>query len=305
MARLLSAAERGGDEARDVGRAIHSFGGDSYTVGITGAPGAGKSTLVGRLVGELTSEPAGEAATFEVAVLAIDPSSPFTRGALLGDRVRMHEHDLDPRVFIRSMATRGQLGGLAPATRDAVRVLDAVGFKWILVETVGVGQVELEVAGEADTTVVVVNPGWGDEIQAAKAGLLEVADIFALNKADRAGAAQTRRDLELMLDMTKVQDGSWVPPVIDVVATAGEGVGRLADAIRSHLSTIESQGVLRARRETRMDNQLAAIIASRLHQLALDACSGDEYEELREDLVERRIDPYEAAERLMRAAALG
>ena len=183
-------------EARAVGRLTHPQGGRAYTVGITGAPGAGKSTLTNALLRRV------RAAGDTVAVLAIDPSSPFTGGAILGDRVRMSDHATDDGVFIRSMATRGHLGGLSLATLEAVRVLDAVGWPWVVIETVGVGQVEVEVAGAADTTVVVVNPGWGDAVQANKAGLLEIADLFVINKADRPGTDETRRDLERMLDLT-------------------------------------------------------------------------------------------------------
>ncbi len=186
LARLLSLVEQGGEGARDVGRLAYPLGGQAYTVGLTGAPGAGKSTLTSQLIALL------RAADTEVAVLAIDPSSPFTGGAILGDRVRMQDHATDPGVFIRSMATRGHLGGLALAAPEAIRLLDAVGKPWVLVETVGVGQVEVEIAGEADTTVVVVNPGWGDAVQANKAGLLEIADVFVINKADRPGVAETR-----------------------------------------------------------------------------------------------------------------
>ncbi|HEY1118557.1 MAG TPA: methylmalonyl Co-A mutase-associated GTPase MeaB [Acidimicrobiales bacterium] len=213
VARLLSMVERGGDDARAAGALAHARSGGAYTVGITGAPGAGKSTLTSALVGELRRR--GE----RVSVLAIDPSSPFTGGAILGDRIRMQDHALDEGVFIRSMATRGHLGGLALATPQAVRVLDAAGCPWVLVETVGVGQVEVEIVGAADTTVVVVNPGWGDAVQANKAGLMEIADIFVINKSDRPGAEETRRDLDGMLDLTDY--GDWRPPVVDAVATDG------------------------------------------------------------------------------------
>ena len=195
---------------------------------MTGAPGAGKSTLTSALIGHMRS------LAIEVAVLAIDPSSPFTGGAILGDRVRMQDHATDPGVFIRSMATRGHLGGLALAAPEAVRLLDAVGRRWILVETVGVGQVEVEIAGKADTTVVVVNPGWGDSVQANKAGLMEIADVFAINKADRKGVDETRRDLEQMLDLSELPDDSWRPPIVPTVATTGDGVGELWDAINAH-----------------------------------------------------------------------
>ncbi len=190
LARLLSLIERGDDDARIIGRLAYPLSGTGYTVGLTGAPGAGKSTLTSSLIGHLRAQ------DLEIAVLAIDPSSPFTGGAILGDRVRMQDHATDPGVFIRSMATRGHLGGLSLATPEAVRLLDAIGRQWILVETVGVGQVEVEVAGKADTTVVVVNPGWGDSVQANKAGLMEIADVFVINKADRKGVEETSRDLD-------------------------------------------------------------------------------------------------------------
>ena len=194
--------------ARQVGELTFApSAGVEQVVGITGAPGAGKSTLTDRLIGAAGAE--GR----RVGVLAIDPSSPFSGGAILGDRIRMQGHALDDGVFIRSMATRGHQGGLALAAPEAIRVLAAVGMQPVLVETVGVGQVEVEVAGAADTTLVVVTPGWGDAIQASKAGLLEVADIFVVNKADRDGAAETRRDLENMLDLNPAM-GDWRPPVL-------------------------------------------------------------------------------------------
>ncbi len=226
LARMLSLVEQGGQGARDVGRLTYPLGGEAYTVGLTGAPGAGKSTLTSQLIALLRASGA------EVAVLAVDPSSPFSGGAILGDRVRMQDHATDPGVFIRSMATRGHLGGLALAAPEAIRVLDAVGKPWVLVETVGVGQVEVEIAGEADTTVVVVNPGWGDAVQANKAGLLEIGDVFVINKADRTGVAETRRDLEQMLDLSAL--GDWRPPIVPTVAARDEGdtraVGRGARA---------------------------------------------------------------------------
>ena len=219
LARLLSLIERGGDEAREIGRTSYSAACAGYTVGLTGAPGAGKSTLTSALIGHLRRS------GVEVAVLAIDPSSPFTGGAILGDRVRMQDHATDEGVFIRSMATRGHLGGLSLATPEAVRLLDAVGKRWILVETVGVGQVEVEIAGKADTTVVVVNPGWGDSVQANKAGLMEIADVFVINKADRKGVEETRRDLEQMLELSDIAPDAWRPPIVSVVATEQKGKG--------------------------------------------------------------------------------
>src|SRR4051794_17557638 len=219
IAKLISLVETGGDAARRAIALVHPHTGNAWSIGITGAPGAGKSTLTDKLVGVV------RVAGLGVGVLAIDPSSPFSGGAILGDRVRMQEHATDEGVFIRSMATRGHLGGLAVATPQAVRVLDAVGKPWIVVETVGVGQVELEVAGQADTTVVVVNPGWGDAVQAAKAGLLEVADVFVVNKADRPGTDETVRDLDGMLEMAGERE--WRVPIVRTVATTGDGIDEL------------------------------------------------------------------------------
>src|ERR1041385_3756406 len=194
VARLISMVERGGDSAHAAVAKLYPHTGSAYTVGITGAPGAGKSTLTDKLISRIRKE------DVEVGVLAIDPSSPFSGGAILGDRVRMQDHATDPGVFIRSMATRGHLGGLSLATPEASRLLDAIGRPWTLIETVGVGQVEVEIAGKADTTVVVVNPGWGDAVEGAKAGLLEIGDIFVVNKADRDGVSATVNDLQSMLD---------------------------------------------------------------------------------------------------------
>ncbi len=230
LARLLSLVERGGPPSRAVAGLAYTAPGDAYSVGITGAPGAGKSTLTDRLV--TLARQVGLDGGDQVAVLAVDPSSPYSGGAILGDRVRMPSHALDEGVYIRSMATRGHLGGLAVAVPDAVRVLSSVGMPVVLVETVGVGQQEVEVAAATDTTIVVVNPGWGDAIQANKAGLLEIADLFVINKADRPGARETRRDLELMLDLTEL--GEWRPPIVETVASTGDGVDELWATIREH-----------------------------------------------------------------------
>jgi LAO/AO transport system kinase len=292
LARLLSLIERGGDGARAVGRLAYPLGGRAYTVGITGAPGAGKSTLTSALIALLRAQ--GE----EVAVLAVDPSSPFTGGAILGDRVRMQDHATDPGVFIRSMATRGHLGGLALAAPEAIRLLDAVGREWVVVETVGVGQVEVEVAGKADTTIVVVNPGWGDAVQANKAGLMEVADVFAINKADRKGLDETRRDLDLMLDLSDL--GDWRPPIIPTVATSSEGVAPLWQAVLDHRAYAEKSGVLEQRRERRLRDELRGIVVSRLDARARQLSAGHEYERLEADVLGRRLDPWSAADEMLR-----
>src|SRR3954470_15908148 len=234
IAKLLSLVEQGGAGARAVVSRLHPHTGRAWSVGITGAPGAGKSTLTDELVMCMRDE------DLDVGVLAVDPSSPFSGGAILGDRVRMQRHSTDPGVFIRSMASRGHLGGLALATPQAVRVLDAVGKEWVIVETVGVGQVEVEIASQADTTIVVVNPGWGDEVQAAKAGLLEIADIFVVNKADRPGADVTVSDLGGMLELSPGR--GWKAPIVRTVATDGDGVDELWEEIRAHRAMLESDG---------------------------------------------------------------
>jgi len=295
VARLLSMVERGGDDARAAGALAHARSGGAYTVGITGAPGAGKSTLTSALLGELRGR--GE----RVAVLAIDPSSPFTGGAILGDRIRMQDHSLDEGVFIRSMATRGHLGGLALATPQAVRVLDASGFPWVLVETVGVGQVEVEIVGAADTTVVVVNPGWGDAIQANKAGLMEIADVFVINKADRPGADETRRDLEGMLDLTGVGGDAapWRSPVVAAVATDGTGVAELWEQVQVHRAHLEATGELDVRRGRRAREELTRIVAERLLARARATADGDRFEALLDEVERRGTHPWAAADELL------
>ena len=291
LARLLSLVEQGGEGAKELGRLTYPLGGGAYTVGLTGAPGAGKSTLTSALIGLLRGQ--GE----EVAVLAIDPSSPFSGGAILGDRVRMQDHATDPGVFIRSMATRGHLGGLALAAPQAIRLLDAVGRQMVLVETVGVGQVEVEIAGKADTTVVVVNPGWGDSVQANKAGLMEIADVFAINKADRKGVDETRRDLELMLDLSEL--GEWRPPIVATVASRGDGVTELWDAVGQHRAYAERSGLLAQRRERRLAEELRKIVEVRLEQRARQLCSGESFAAIEAAVLERTIDPWAAADQML------
>ncbi|MGO9197307.1 MAG: methylmalonyl Co-A mutase-associated GTPase MeaB [Acidimicrobiales bacterium] len=309
LARLLSLVERGGAVARELTSLTYPRSGGSYSIGLTGAPGAGKSTLTARLIGEALRQTASP-----VAVLAIDPSSPLSGGAILGDRVRMQEHALDRSVFIRSMATRGHLGGLAAAVPDAVRVLDAAGWPLVLVETVGVGQVEVEVAGTCDTIVVVVNPGWGDAVQANKAGLLEVADVLVINKADRPGVRETKRDLVHMLQLTGEMD--WTPPIVETVASSGDGTGELWQAISAHRAHLESGGDrLGHRRRARMGDEMerlavdgyAHLVAAVLGRLAtgeagLARATGEAAvaggRDLLERLARREIDPPAAADEL-------
>jgi LAO/AO transport system kinase len=291
LARLISIIERGGDEARQVGRAAHGLGIDATTVGITGAPGAGKSTLTSALL------EAVRAGGDPIAVLAIDPSSPFSGGALLGDRVRMGEHALDDGVFIRSMATRGHLGGLAVAAPEAVRVLAAAGYPWVILETVGVGQVEIDVVAQADTTVVVVTPGWGDAVQANKAGLMEIADVFVVNKADRPGAKDTARDLERMLDMSPTP--GWRPPVLCTTATTGDGVDEAWQAVVDHRAHLATGGELEARRLRRAAEEVTRLVAARLVDRARAVTAGPRAAELAEAVARGDVDPWTAAEELL------
>ena len=293
LARLLSLIERGGEPGRRVGRLAYPESGQAYTVGMTGAPGAGKSTLTSSVIGHLRS------LDLEVAVLAIDPSSPFSGGAILGDRVRMQDHATDIGVFIRSMATRGHLGGLSLATPEAVRLLDAVGRHWVLVETVGVGQVEVEIAGKADTTVVVVNPGWGDSVQANKAGLMEIADVFVINKADRKGVDETRRDLEQMLDLSDLPHDAWRPPILPAVGTTGEGVPAMWEAVLAHRAYAEQSGQLVERRSFRSAEELREIIANRLREKARTLCTGARWDELTEAVGGQTTDPWSAADEML------
>ena len=295
LPRLLSMVEGGGAGARAVAEIAYRSPRQAYTVGITGAPGAGKSTLTAQLIDRARQR--GLDGSDQVAVLAIDPSSPFSGGAILGDRVRMQNHALDDKVFIRSMATRGHLGGLAVAVPDAVRVLSAVGVPVVLLETVGVGQQEVEVAAATDTTIVVVNPGWGDAIQANKAGLLEIADLFVINKADRPGARETRRDLELMLDLTQLDD--WRPPIVDTVASSGQGVDDLWEAIGAHRAHRMANGDLERFRRERLGREFHQILLARVEH-ELDALvTGDRFAGIVADMSSGVLDPYEAADRLL------
>jgi LAO/AO transport system kinase len=295
VARLISLVERGGDPARETGRLTFPLSGQTYTVGLTGPPGAGKSTLTDRLIALI------RATGSEVGVLAIDPSSPFSGGAFLGDRVRMQDHALDRGVFIRSMATRGHLGGLALATPEAIRVLDAAGLPVVLVETVGVGQVEVEIAGSADTTVVVVNPGAGDAVQAHKAGLLEVADVFVINKADRPGVKELERDLNNMLDYDPaIHAGeAWRPPIVRTVANSGEGVDEVWAAVNRHRSRMEETGELAERRRRRLADELRAIVVGLLERRAQRLANGPDFAALLGQIEERTLDPYTAADRIV------
>lgn len=298
LARLVSMVERGGAPGLAVARLAYRAP-VPYTMGLTGAPGAGKSTLTDRLITLVRSgwpDPAPEPIA-QVGVLAVDPTSPFSGGAILGDRVRMQQHALDPTVFIRSMATRGHLGGLALAVPDAVRVLGAAGLPVVIVETVGVGQMEIEVASSADTTMVVVTPGWGDSMQANKAGLLEIADIFVINKADRPGAREARRDLEQMLDLSSL--GAWRPPIVDTVASSGEGLAALWDEIARHRAHLRQSGKMEQRRAERLGHELRRVLMARSAARVDELASGEEFAGAVKALAAGELDPYQAADRLL------
>lgn len=278
---------------REVMAALAPYAGHAHVVGITGAPGVGKSTTTSALVAQL------RAVGKRVGVLAIDPSSPFSGGALLGDRVRMGDHALDEGVYIRSMAARGHLGGLSWATPQALRVLDAAGFDVIIVETVGVGQSEVEVAGLADSTVVLLAPGMGDGIQAAKAGILEVGDLYVVNKADREGADVVRRDLRGMLRLAERRPGAWGPPVLAAVASRGEGLEELVAALAEHRSWLEDTGEGERRRVRRAREEIEAIAVTELRRRWDHLGGRAELDGLAAEVAAGRTDPYAAADLLV------
>lgn len=288
-ARAISLVEDDAPGLRELVAVLGARSGRARIVGITGSPGAGKSTLTSALVSVLRGQ------GLRVAVLAIDPSSPFTGGALLGDRLRMQEHALDEGVFIRSMATRGALGGLAIAVPHALRVLDAAGFDIVLLETVGVGQAEVEVANAADTTVVVLAPGMGDSVQANKAGILEIADVFAVNKADKPEANQTQRDI---IHMLQLGHGEWLPPVQMTIAHDGTGVPELWHAIEGHQAWALSSGEGERRRVRRAAHEITEIALATLRRSVGTLGEGALLDSLAQDVASGKLDPYTAAEQL-------
>jgi LAO/AO transport system kinase len=295
VARLISLIEDGAPELRALAAALAPDTGRAQIVGITGPPGVGKSSTVSGLIAAL------RVAGRRVGVLAVDPSSPFSGGALLGDRVRMQDHATDSGVFIRSMATRGQLGGIAWATPQALRVLAAAGCAEVLVETVGVGQSEVEVAALADTTLVLLAPGMGDGVQAAKAGILEVADIFVVNKADREGADQTVRDLKHIISLGRqgCAGPGWRPPIVRTVATKAEGLDELVGAISEHREWMRGHGELDARRQRRAEAEVEAIAMAQLHGKLGDVLRGNALPGLAKRVVVGELDVYRAADELI------
>lgn len=294
VARLISLVENAAPELREVMAVLAPHTGRAHTVGLTGSPGVGKSTSTSALV------TAYRRLSRRVGVLAVDPSSPFSGGALLGDRVRMQEHATDPDVFIRSMATRGHLGGLSWAAPQALRVLDAAGCEAILVETVGVGQSEVEVAAQADTTVVLLAPGMGDGIQAAKAGILEIGDVFVVNKADREGADATVRELGHMLGLGESRrPGDWRPPIVKTVASRGEGLDELVEALEKHRAWLAEGDRLAARRQRRAAQEIEAIALASLRSRIGDLRGDRHLDALAERVAAGRLDPYGAADELV------
>jgi LAO/AO transport system kinase len=293
VARLISLVENGSDAVPALMRELASSTGATRVVGITGSPGVGKSTTTSALITALRAR--GE----KVGVLAVDPSSPFSGGALLGDRIRMQEHATDSGVFIRSMASRGHLGGLSATTPQALRVLEAAGFGTVLIETVGVGQSEVEVAASADTTLVLLAPGMGDGIQAAKAGILEVGDIFVVNKADRDGADATVRELRNMITLGDRDAAGWVPPVVKTVASTGVGIPELLVAIDGHAQWLAASGQLDQRRLKRARDEIEAVALGRLKALLRSGARSADFELAAVDVAAGRSDAYSAASDLV------
>ncbi|WP_436788618.1 methylmalonyl Co-A mutase-associated GTPase MeaB [Yinghuangia sp. YIM S10712] len=294
VARLISLVEDASPALREVMAALAPYTGRAYVVGLTGPPGVGKSTSTSALVS------AYRKLGRRVGVLAVDPSSPFSGGALLGDRIRMQDHATDPNVFIRSMASRGHLGGLAWATPQALRVLDAAGCEVILVETVGVGQSEVEVASAADTTVVLMAPGMGDGIQAAKAGILEIGDVYVVNKADRDGARTTARELNHMLSLGPSRGPEeWRPPIVKTVASRGEGLDEVVEALEKHRAWMAGNGTLERRRRQRVRGEVEAIALAALRERMGGVAAGRTSDALADRVLAGTLDPYAAADELI------
>jgi len=294
VARLISLVEGASPQLREVMAALAPLAGNACVIGLTGSPGVGKSTSTSALVS------AYRRLGKRVGVLAVDPSSPFSGGALLGDRVRMQEHATDPEVFIRSMATRGHLGGLAWSAPQAIRVLDAAGCEVVLVETVGVGQSEVEIAAQADTTVVLLAPGMGDGIQAAKAGILEIGDVYVVNKADRDGADATARELNHMLSLGEARAaGDWRPPIVKTVAARGQGVDELVEALEKHRAWMDEHGELELRRRRRAAQEVETIAVTALRQRFGDLHGDRRLDALAGRVAAGQLDPYTAADELV------
>jgi LAO/AO transport system kinase len=300
LARAISLVENGGPDARRVLAGLYSDTGRAHVVGVTGAPGTGKSTLVNALAKSY------RCLDLTVGIVAVDPTSPFSGGALLGDRIRMRDLAGDPGVFIRSMATRGSLGGLARATADVILVLDAAGFQRVVVETVGVGQAEVEIASAAHSVIVVVSPGMGDEVQAIKAGVMEIADVFAVNKADREGADHAVMAIRMMQGLAaslpcERGDDGWQPPIIKTVATRGFGVDEVLEAVEAHAGYLHESHVFEGRERRRVVRELETILRTTLLARFRAGVPEEHFESLVAEVLAREVDPYRAAEQLLRS----
>ena len=295
VAKLITLVENDSDtESAEVMHLLHPHTKKAYIVGVTGAPGSGKSTLVDRLTHQLRKMDK------TVGVIAVDPTSPFTGGALLGDRIRMKDSSVDQGVFIRSMGTRGSLGGLSRATNNSIRILDAFGKDFVLVETVGAGQSEVDIVNSAYTSIVILVPGMGDEIQAIKAGILEIGDIFVVNKSDKEGADRTVMELEMMLDLNPDKSG-WMPPIIKTIASKGEGIGELLDSIECHREYLKSNNLLKKRQESRNEAELLDVLSYKINKYLLDNIKqSGSYDDLLKKVCKQKIDIYSAADEILK-----
>ncbi|BAU26430.1 LAO/AO transport system kinase [Aneurinibacillus soli] len=293
-ARAISYVESNHPDKTQVLQELFPHTGNSFLVGITGSPGAGKSSFVDKLIGYLRKK------GLTVGIVAVDPTSPFTGGAILGDRIRMQDHFLDEGVFIRSMGTRGSLGGLARSTKEAVRILDAYGKDVIIIETVGVGQSELDIMNIADTTAVVLNPGGGDTIQAFKAGIMEIADLFILNKADLAGTDKLMREVEQMLDLVK-HDAPWRPPIVKTISLQNKGIDEAWQAFIDHQEYSKQSGEWQTRRASHLREEVMEIVEYDMHQIVMQQLRSDAYAESMAKVSSREVDPYEVAGKLFQS----